>query len=183
MASIAFEPVSRYPADRKDCVTVCGPRMFPASPPLPPDHIEYEYTLYHGSEQYGLGLVGTDRLIEADGRPTYQSTLDFDRDWVLDRIFRLKQEWGDDTADFAFLCRLADGMLGVVTEPGNAREGMRCLALTRASMLEERGIAIPQQAVRLETGEIVLAERCVAVRAHDVSPVRGRMASRVTPTT
>ena len=139
-------------------LSILSPRMLPASPPANPNDTEYQYTFYRDGESYdGLGLFGTDVVIEKDGRREGVSTLNLDREWLLDSVFRLKRDLGDDGDDFAFLQGLAYGLIAVFENHSDSDDG-RYVVVTDAALLAARGINVPNGVTRLNSGQIVLAE-------------------------
>jgi hypothetical protein len=138
-------------------LTIRPPRMLPASPPRYPDEVEYQYTFYRGGEPYdGLGLFGTDVVVEKNGHRECVSTLDLGSDQLLNSVFRLKRDLGDDD-DFAFLQGLAYGLIAVFENHSDSDDG-RYVVVTNAALLAARGITVPDSAARLDSGQIVLAE-------------------------
>jgi len=138
-------------------LTICEPRTLPASLPTNPDRVEYQYTLYRGDERYYIGLFGVDTVVEKDGHKEWIFALDFGRDWVLDSVFSIKRDLGNDDDDFVFLQGLARGLVAMF-EKDHSEDDVRYVVLTDTALLAARGITVPNGVTRLGSGEIVLAE-------------------------
>lgn len=141
-----------------------SPRLLPATAP---DDIEYQYSIYRdGLPWDGLGLFGSEAMEDRGGRQQRVFTLDMGRDPVLDSVFRLKRALGSKDDDFDFLQGLARGLVAVYETRTDNDAEVRYVALTRAGLLEDRGIALDGEMGKTEAGEIILAE--VVVPAHAI---------------
>lgn len=167
--SLDFKSQLGSAVDSSTGLVIYTPRMLPASPPESPDHTEYQYPLYLGGKRvYGLGLNGSDAVMEKVGRREWISKLDLGRDWVLDAVFEFKRMLGSGDGDFLFLQGLARGLVGVFEKDTNRGYDFRYLALTDAALLAQRGIAVPDDVARLPNGEVVLAEAFMPVHIDGV---------------
>lgn len=157
-----FTPQPGSAVDQSNGITITSPRLLPASPPEDPSHNEYQYMLYvDGVRVDGLGLFGSEGMLEVEGRRERVFTLDIRRDWVLDSIFGFKQALGNTDDDLTFLIGLTQGLVMANMDQSSSKYGIRYLAITRHEALARRGIDHPQAELPSLAGEIVLAEAFV----------------------
>ena len=153
-----FKPQLGSAVDPGTRLTIYEPRMLPASPPADPDGTEYQYAIFlDGKRFYGIGLNGSNAVVNKDGRRERVFLLDLG----LDMVFRLKHMVEDYDDDFDFLRGLARGLVGVFESRTDNDDDTRYLAVTGAAALAARGIAVPAGALRLPGGEVLLAESFV----------------------
>jgi hypothetical protein len=120
-------------------LTIYPPRLLPASPPVDPDGTEYQYAIFlDGKRFYGIGLNGSDAVVDKDGRRERVFLLDLGPDWVLDTVLRLKHMLEDDADDFDFLRGLARGLVGVFESRTDNDDDTRYLAVANAAALAAR---------------------------------------------
>ena len=164
-----FKPQLGSVVDPGTGLTLYRPRLLPASPPADPDGTEYQYAIFlDGEHFYGIGLYGSDAVVDKDGRRERVFLLDLGPDWVLDAVFRLKHMVEDDDDDFDFLRGLARGLVGVFESRTDNDDDTRYLAVTGAAALAARGIAVPAGALCLPGGEVLLAESFVPAHADGI---------------
>ena len=164
---INFQSRSGAAIDQQSGVKITMPRMLPVSTQDGEEYTEYQYSIYHGDKRIsGLGLNGTDRIVDTHGRRLWISKLDLGRDWVLDSIFDIKHELGNDDSDFYFLQAIASGLLKVFEKEPNQNYDFHYVASSEESSLARRGIEVPSGIARLSSDEILLAENFVVAR-HD----------------
>lgn len=157
-----FKPQRGSAIDINNGLVIYRPRILPAEAP---DDIEYQYAIYRDDQPYdGLGLFGTDAITNETEHLQRVFTLDLGRDWVLDSIFGFKRALGSEDEDIDFLRGLARGLVAVFESRTDNDEELCYVAVTKAVLLIERGIPLPDDLKRSATGEIVLAE--VIVPAH-----------------
>lgn len=158
-----FQSQSGSAVDQQSGIRIPMPRMLPASTQDGKEYTEYQYSIYRGDKRIsGLGLNGTDRIVDAQKRRVWESKLDLGRDWVLDAIFDIKSDLKNDDNDFDFLRAIACGMLKVFEGESNQNYDFHYLASSDESSLARRGIEVPSDIARLPNNEIVLAEIFVA---------------------
>lgn len=127
-----FEPRPGSAVDIINNITIPQPRILPASFPEDPSHTEYQYAIYKNDTRIdGLGLFGSDWLLEKDRRREGVFSLDLGREWVLDSIFRFKEKINDKCDDFDFLKSLACGLLLPYQNRDDNDDDVRYLALTK----------------------------------------------------
>ena len=161
-----FKPQPGSAVDPGTGLTIHAPRMSPAPPPADAGHTEYQYNFrFDGQWFYGIGLNGSDEVVERAGRREWMFRLDLGRDWVLDTVFELKRMLGNSDEDFVFLQGMAQGLVRVFEKDTNHDYDFRYLALTDAGLLAQRGIMVLGEVARLPTGEIVLADVFVPAQA------------------
>jgi len=164
--SLDFKPQLGSVVDSATGLTIYEPRLLPASPPADPDGTEYQYAIFlDGKRFYGIGLYGSDAVVDKEGRRQRVFLLDLGPGWVLDTVFELKNMLEDDDDDFAFLRGLARGLVGVFESRTDNDDDTRYLAVAGAAALAARGIAVPAGATRLPGGEVLLAESFVPAHA------------------
>ena len=157
-----FTPQPGSAVDQSNGIIITSPRLLPASPPEDPSHNEYQYMLYvDGVRVDGLGLFGSEVMLEAEGRRERVFTLDIRRDWVLDSIFGFKQTLGNTDDDLTFLIGLAQGLVLANMDRSGSKYGIRYLAITTHEVLARRGINHVQAKLPFVAGEVVLAEAFV----------------------
>ena len=67
--SLDFKPQPGSVVDSGTGLTIYPPRLLPAPPPADPDGIEYQYAIFlDGKRFYGIGLNGSDAVVDKDGR-------------------------------------------------------------------------------------------------------------------
>ena len=156
-----FVPQRGAAVDRETGLTIYAPRMLPASFPENPEHTEYQYNLHrNGDRFYGLGLCGTNKAHNHEGKRELLYTLDLGRDWIFDSVFGLKRELANDEDDFTFLRNIAQGLIAVFYFDNNDY-GCHYCAYSDATVLTNYGICIPDNVEQKSKGEIVLAEEFV----------------------
>lgn len=164
--SLDFQPRQGSAVDPGTGLTLYPPRLLPASPPESPDDTEFQYAIFRdGKRFYGLGLVGSDAMVDKDGRREHLFLLDLSPVWVLDTVLELKRMLEDGSDDYAFLRGLARGLVAVFESRTDNDDDTRYLALIDPIALAERDIAVPADAARLPGGELLLAEAFVPAHA------------------
>lgn len=157
-----FTPQPGSAVDQSNGIVITSPRLLPASPPEDPSHNEYQYMFYvDGVRVGGLGLFGSETMVEAEGRRERVFTLDISRDWVLDSIFGFKRTLSNTDDDLTFLTGLAQGLVMANMDQSSGKYGFRYLAITKHEVLARYGISHFQERLPLVAGEILLAEAFV----------------------
>lgn len=165
--SLDFVPMRGSAVDLQRGLVIYPPRMLPASPPEDPALTEYQYAFYRGDDRiYGLGLFGSDLVVENEAQRELVFTLDLRRDGVLDAVLEFKRILGNDDEEFAFLKGLARGLVAVFERRADNDEPVRYVAVTDAAMLASRGIQVPDSAWTPSATEIVLAETRVPAHGY-----------------
>ncbi|QQP94966.1 hypothetical protein [Lysobacter enzymogenes] len=164
--SLDFQPRLGSAVDADTGLTIYEPRLQPASPPASPDDTEYQYAIFlDGKRFYGLGLNGSDAVVDKAGRRERVFLLELGSAGALDAALDLKRRLANDEPDFVFLRELARGLVGVFETRTDNDDDTRYLAVVDAAALAERGIAAPESVARLADGELVLAEAFVPAHA------------------
>lgn len=157
--SLDFKPQPGSAIDSNSGLAISYPRMLPAEPPSAPNDTEYQYSIYLNDKRFsGVGLEGSNAVVEEAGRRVWTSKLDLGRASSLDSVFKLKRMLSNGDENFTFLRGLAQGLVRVFEQDTNRDYDFRYLALTDATLLAQRGIAVPEDIARLPTGEIILAD-------------------------
>lgn len=139
---LAFEHQPGSAVDRESGVTITAPRVLPASPPEDPSHTEYQYLFYlNGQRIDGLGLFGTEQMIETQQGTERLFTLDLGRDWVLKSILGFKHKLNNTDSDFVFLSSLSQGLVLANMDHSSTRYAVRYAAITTEEALARAGIA------------------------------------------
>lgn len=160
-----FAPRPGSAVDEGSQIVITAPRLLPASPPEDPGHNEYQYMFHVAGEQAGgLGLFGSDEMVESAGGRERVFTLDLSRDWVLESVLAFKKFLGNTDDDFSFLRGLAQGLVMANMDDGSSKYNVRYLAVTTDEALAGCGIACSEAVLRSAEGDIVLAEALVPVR-------------------
>ena len=163
---LEFERQPGSAVDRRTGVTITAPRILPASPPEDPSHTEYQYLFYlNGQRVDGLGLFGSDEIVETQNGRERVFTLDLGRDWVLKSILGFKQTLNNQDSHFAFLCSVAQGLVLANMDHSSARYGVRYVAITTAEALARNDISTVGLAPAHHGGVIILAEAVNPIRA------------------
>lgn len=161
-----FTPQPGSAVDQGNRIVITSPRLLPASPPEDPSHDEYQYMFYvDGVRVDGLGVYGSEAIIEADGGRERVFTLDLGRDWVMESIFGFKRILGNTDEDLAFLVGLAQGLVMANMDQSSSKYSIRYVAVATDDALSRRGINLSQMNLPSEAGRIVLAEGRIPVRA------------------
>ncbi|MCS4235466.1 hypothetical protein [Stenotrophomonas sp. BIGb0135] len=161
-----FTPQPGSAVDQDNRVVITSPRVLPASPPEDPSHDEYQYLFYvDGVRVDGLGLFGSEAMMEAEGGHERVFTLDMGRDWVLESVFSFKRILGSTDEDLTFLIGLAQGLVMANMDQSSSKYSIRYVAVTTDDALSRRGINPSQMNLPSEAGRIVLAEGRIPVRA------------------
>ncbi len=159
-----FTPQPGSAVDQGNRIVITSPRLLPASPPEDPSHNEFQYLFYvDGVRVDGLGLFGSEAMVETEGGRERVFTLDIGRDWVLESIFSFKRTLGNKDDDLTFLTGIAQGLVLANMDQRSSKYGIRYLAITRHGALARRGIDHLQTKLPLAAGEIVLAEAFVPI--------------------
>ncbi|MGV8960049.1 MAG: hypothetical protein ACOH1V_06645 [Stenotrophomonas sp.] len=163
---LAFERQPGSAVDRQRGVTITAPRVLPASPPEDPSHTEYQYLFYlNGQRIDGLGLFGTEQMIETQNGPERVFTLDLGRDWVLKSILDFKQTLNNTDDDLAFLQGLSQGLVLANMDHSSTRYAVRYLAVTTNEALAHNGIATKELFASHGQVSVVLADAFNPIRA------------------
>jgi len=161
-----FTPQPGSAVDQGNRIVITSPRLLPASPPEDPSHDEYQYMFYvDGVRVDGLGVYGSEAIIEADGGRERVFTLDLGRDWVMESIFGFKRILGNTDEDLAFLVGLAQGLVMANMDQSSRKYSIRYVPVATDGALSRRGINLSQMNLPSEAGRIVLAEGRIPVRA------------------
>lgn len=163
---LAFERQPGSAVDRQSGVTITAPRVLPASSPEDPSHTEYQYLLYlNGRRVDGLGLFGTEQLIETQNGPERVFTLDLGRDWVLKSILGFKRKLNNSDDDLAFLHSLSQGLVLANMDHSSTRYAVRYVAVTTNEALARNGIVTKDLPRPHGEVRVVLADAFNPVRA------------------
>jgi hypothetical protein len=161
-----FTPQPGSAVDQGNRIVITSPRLLPASPPEDPSHNEYQYLFYvDGVRVDGLGLFGSEAMVEAEGGRERVFTLDIGRDWVLESIFSFKRTLGNTDDDLTFLIGLSQGLVMANMDESSGKYSIRYVAVTTDEALSRRGIDGSRTNLPFVAGHIVLAEGYVPVRA------------------
>ncbi|AWH24014.1 hypothetical protein [Stenotrophomonas sp. YAU14D1_LEIMI4_1] len=152
--------------DRHTGVIITAPRILPASPPEDASHTEYQYLFHRNGQRVGgLGLFGSDEMVETESGCERVFSLDLGRDWVLRSILGFKQTLNDQDSNFVFLCSVAQGLVLANMDHSSARYGVRYVATTTAEALARNDISTVGLAPPHHGSVIILAEAVNPVRA------------------
>lgn len=151
--------------DHESGVTIPAPRIVPASPTEDPSHSEYQYLFYVDGERVdGLGVFGSERMVQAATGPEQIFNLDLGRDWVLRSIFDFKRLLSDTGDQFSFLQSLAQGLVLANMDDSSGRYSVRYVATTDPETLKKFGIEITDPLQLTSDGCIVLANALNPIR-------------------
>ncbi|WP_164270560.1 hypothetical protein [Stenotrophomonas sp. B1-1] len=163
---LEFERQPGSAVDRRTGVIITAPRILPASPPEDPSHTEYQYLFYlNGQRVDGLGLFGSDEMVETESGRERVFALDLGRDWVLKSILGFKQTLNNQDSNFAFLCSVAQGLVLANMDHSSPKYGVRYVAITTAEALARNDIPTVGLAPAHHGGVIILAEAVNPIRA------------------
>jgi hypothetical protein len=155
---LQFERQPGSAVDRRTGVTITAPRILPASPPEDPSHTEYQYLFYlNGQRVDGLGLFGSDEMVETPNGPERVFTLDLGRDWVLKSILGFKQTLSNTDSDLAFIRSLAQGLVLANMDDSNTQHAVRYVALTTGEALARTNVSTIDPIIASDGSTIVLA--------------------------
>ncbi|HDS1037552.1 TPA: hypothetical protein QDZ42_000836 [Stenotrophomonas maltophilia] len=155
---LLFERQPGSAVDHESGITIPAPRIVPASPPEDPGHSEYQYLFYVDGERVdGLGVLGSERTVQAATGAERIFNLDLGRDWVLRSIFDFKRLLKDTGDQFSFLRSLAQGLVLANMDDSSSRCAVRYVATANAEALKEFGIEIADPLQLTSDGSIVLA--------------------------
>lgn len=155
---LTFEPQSGAVVDQAADLSICAPRMLPASPPEPSDHTEYQFALYRDEDRHGFGLFGWESERESGGGHQRLVVLDLGRDWVIDAALKLKRRLDNTDDDLRFLRDFSKGLLAARALRREPDEDITCQAVTDAQLLAERGIEVPDTLLTRDRHQVLLAE-------------------------
>lgn len=109
-------------------------------------------------------------MVEKLGHEEQVITLDLGRNQALDSIFRFKKRLNNSGDDFSFLQGLAHGLVTVFKNRSRAAYELHYVAVTKSTLLAERGIAVPAGIKYVPAGmapfiegDIVLVETIVSM--------------------
>lgn len=163
---LEFQRQPGFAVDRHTGVIITAPRILPASPPEDPSHTEYQYLFYlNGQRVDGLGLFGSDEMVETESGRARVFALDLGRDRPLKSILGFKQTLNNQDSNFAFLCSVAQGLVLANMDHSSSMYGVRYVAITTAGALARNDIPTVGMAPAHHGGVIILAEAVNPVRA------------------
>lgn len=155
---LAFERQPGSAVDRQSGVTITAPRMLPASPPEDPSHTEYQYLFYlNGHRVDGLGLFGSDEMVETPNGRERVFTLDLGRDWVLKSILGFKQTLSNTDSYLTFIRSQAQGLVLANMDDRNTRHAVRYIAVTTGEALARTNVSTTDPIISSDGTTIVLA--------------------------
>lgn len=158
MISLNFRTEGRTMLDPITGIKIYLPRVSPAATAADVDRREFEYPIYRGANSYDFRTFGHETLRQEHGRREHHLALRIDHDWILEDALDLKSRWDIGGENYAFLCELATGLIGVLAQRDHASDDARYTALADINVLAGRGIALPRSAVDTGAGQVVLAE-------------------------
>ncbi|MFG6110822.1 hypothetical protein [Stenotrophomonas nematodicola] len=162
---VDFTPRERSAFDDMSGISILRPRMLPASVSERTGTIEFQYSFRRDGRDVGsLGFLGTEELVETDGRRERIYTLDLSPGKVVEDILRFKQGIGNADRDAEFLQGLAQGLANAFAGQTSNVDDLRYVVVAHADDLARVGISVPDGSARLTDGSIVLAD--VFVPAH-----------------
>ena len=159
--TLNFLPQNGSSVDVNSGLTICAPRMLPATPPEDPKKTEYQYNFRRNGEWfYGLGIHGTYEVLNSNKKIERLYTLDLGGGRILDSLFQLKEELGNNDDNFVFLQDLARGLINVF-KLGVNEDNRRYRVIADPAILSAYGVSLAENNL-LSSGELVLAEELVS---------------------
>jgi len=158
-----FQPFSHSAVDPVNNVSVLRPRILPATLMNGVAGTEYHYSLYRGDDRIGgLGLIGSDEVVEHGGVREHVFWLDLAREQVIRALLDYKQDFGATDEDFAYLRGIAHGLVVAFAGRTENEENLRYVAVTSIEALSAAGVLISDGTSTREDGTLVLAEVVVS---------------------
>lgn len=104
---------------------------------------EYHYSLYRGDDRIGgLGLIGSDEVVEHGGVREHVFWLDLAREQVIRALLDYKQDFGATDEDFAYLRGIAHGLVVAFAGRTENEENLRYVAVTSIEALSAAGVLV-----------------------------------------
>lgn len=159
--TLHFLPQNGWAVDVDSGLTICAPRMLPATPPEDPKKFEYQYNFRRDGEWfYGLGIYGTYEVLNSNQQIERLYTLDLGGGRILDSLFQLKKELGNNDDNFVFLQNIARGLINVFKLDVN-EDNRRYRVIADPAILSAYGVSLRENDL-LYSDELVLAEELVS---------------------
>lgn len=163
--TIDFRPRGTSSFDQQSGVHIPLPRMLPHTFVDGREGVEYQFSFRRGDERLdGLGVFGTEQVIENHGQQEWLYTIDLSSESALKSMLRSRDSIGATDDDITYICGLARGLVNVFAGQDDNTENLLYVAFTSAEALSSLGIPVPGNSQNLADGAIVLAE--VRVPAH-----------------
>jgi hypothetical protein len=160
-----FKPRGTSSFDQESGVHIPMPRILPHTFQDGREGVEYQFSIRKGGELIdGLGVFGTEDVIEAAGRREWVFSIDLSAESALRSMLRSKERIGSADDDITFLTALARGLVNVFAGQDDNRNNVSYVAFTSVEALSALGLPVPASVRVVTQGTVVLAE--VHVRAH-----------------
>ena len=161
-----FQVRSHSSFDLASGISINRPRILPATLGDGKEGTEYQYAfLRDGKRLDGLGFLGSNMVVEKDGRREWVFTFHLAGEKLLRAMLEFKAIFEADGDDFEFLCKLAQGLVLAHAGRTDNVDALRYVAATTLDALSAAGVSISGETQVLDEGIVILAEVLVPQHA------------------
>jgi len=154
-----FKPRGTSSFDQESGVHIPLPRILPHTFQDGREGVEYQFSIRKGDERIdGLGVFGTEGVIEASGQREWEFTIDLSSESALRSMLRSKESIGSTDDDITFLTALARGLVNVFAGQDDNTDNLSYVAFTSVEALSALGLSVPANVRVTAQGTVVLAE-------------------------